>query len=105
MEKKGFDVKVSGDPGRLACNYLDWSSLNKIRKQFTSVIESDSEESKPQTTSVHAILVHVVPPFKVISEKTQFSFVDHLLASIEHVLLIQQKTKDKKKKISVANQS
>mmetsp|Transcript_3631 Transcript_3631/g.5275 ORF Transcript_3631/g.5275 Transcript_3631/m.5275 type:complete len:268 (-) Transcript_3631:100-903(-) len=100
MEKKGFDVQVSGDPGRFVCNYLYWSSLNNIRKQFPLVVESDSEESTSRTC-VHAIFVHV-PPFQVIDEKTQFDFVENLLDSTEHVLLTQRKKKKSKKK-SVVN--
>ncbi len=102
MEEKGFDVKVSGDAGRFVCNYLYWTSLNRIKQEVESTVEeegnSSSVENKDSTLSmnVHALFVHV-PLFTVIDQQTQFDFINQLMDTISEVILTTKKKKKKKK--------
>jgi len=83
MINRGFNVKISGDCGRFVCNYLYWSSLNRI-KEFKSNSEAQA--------MVHSMFVHV-PLFTVIDEDTQLKFIQGLLDSIKKEIQTTRKKK------------
>lgn len=89
MKKRDFNVKISGDCGRFVCNFLYWSSLNKIKTIFQSV---EWEEINSDQKNVHSMFVHV-PMFNVIELEIQLKFVANLLDSIYQNLTLPLKKK------------
>ena len=109
MEQRGFDVKISGDAGRFVCNYIYWSSLNKIKNKMQSKqIDTEKSEVSEATaefqnripnrgsSNIHSIFIHV-PLFRVIDQETQFCFVENLLDSIHKDITSPKKKKRKSK--------
>ena len=93
LEKKGFEVKCSGDAGRFLCNYIYWTSLNRVLKEKFG----DDDSSSGTETEVHVLFVHV-PQFHDIPEETQVEFSMELLGSIKEAILAKGKKRLKKAK-------
>ncbi len=88
MQKRDFNVKISGDCGRFVCNFLYWCSLNKINTIVQSV---ECEDVNSDQKNVHSLFVHV-PMFNVIEQEIQLKFVANLLDSIyQNLTLLSQK--------------
>lgn len=67
LQKEGFNVAISDDPGRYCCNYIYYKSL----------LRQDNIESKKGEK--RSIFIHV-PPFSVIDKDTQIAFVRRVVS-------------------------
>ena len=93
LTKKGFDVGLSGDAGRFVCNYIYWSSLQKVQEE--AVKNNDNSTSEDGDVDIHVMFVHV-PKFEDISKETQIEFSMELLDSIKEAIIAKDKKKRKK---------
>ena len=73
--QKGYDVCVSSDAGRFLCNYIYWTSLNKLAEEMLRC------DTGSNNYHMHALFVHV-PDFECISKEIQVSFTLDLLESL-----------------------
>jgi len=87
LEKKGFEVSLSDDAGRFVCNYIYWSSLEKVQEEKVS---RDADD----IVIMHCMFVHV-PTFEDISKETQVDFSIELIDSIKES--IHAKSNNEKK--------
>jgi len=95
LTKKGFDVGLSGDAGRFVCNYIYWSSLQKVQEEANDNSTREDGDGDGDV-DIHVMFVHV-PKFEDISKETQIEFSMELLDSVKDAIIAKKKRKKRLK--------